>query len=105
MILDELYRNYNQQLSCNNFKEAERCIEQILQVSGQPWQQYVYMPAVFYESWGDYISASEQEALAYYNKALQYRYEIGTYATGSGEGLEAMYHIKRIQKKIKSLSE
>jgi hypothetical protein len=100
MTLQELYTTFNQLLASNKFEQAESSMQKILDIQGQPWQQYFYMPASFYESWGDYAIANGEEAQPYYQKALQYRQEIGYQATGSGEGMEAMYHIKRIRKKL-----
>jgi hypothetical protein len=100
MILQELYTTFNQLLASKEFQQAESSMLKILEIQGQPWQQYFYMPASFYESWGDYATANGEEAKGYYQKALQYRQEIGYQATGSGEGMEAMYHIKRIKKKL-----
>jgi hypothetical protein len=99
MTLQELYNTFDQLLSSKEFEEAESSMQKILDIQGQPWQQYLYMPAVFYEAWGDYATANGEEAQVYYQKALHYRQEIGYNATGSGEGMEAMYHIKRIKKK------
>jgi tetratricopeptide (TPR) repeat protein len=105
MTLKELHYHYDLLLARNNFREAESHMQEILQVPDQPWQTYLYMPAGFYEAWGDYASADREEATLYYGKALQYRREIGYMATGSGEGMEAMYHIKRIQKKLRELEQ
>jgi len=101
MTLENLYVQYNQALAHKSFTEAESLMQEILQIEGQPWQQYLYLPADFYETWGNYLTPAA-EANFYYQKALEYRYQIGSYATGSGEGMEAMYHIKRIQKKMKT---
>jgi hypothetical protein len=103
MTLDQLRHQYNELVGGSNFQEAESYLHQILQQPGQAWQVYLYLPAHFYEDWGDYAARNGAEAVAVYQKALQYRREIGHQATGSGEGMEAMYHIKRIVKKLKQL--
>jgi hypothetical protein len=103
MNLEEQYTQFNFLLAHSNFREAENTLQEILTVPDQPWQQYLYQPASFYESWGDYENNNAVDAARHYQKALQYRYQIGSYATGSGEGLEAMYHIRRIQKKLKEM--
>jgi hypothetical protein len=104
MTLKELYLQHNKLVASKNFHDADILMQQILQIPDQPWQQYLYMPAEFYEAWGDYSIGESTSAVIYYEKALEYRRQIGYQATGSGEGMEAMYHIKRIQKKLKELT-
>ncbi len=76
----------------------------ILAVPDQPPEQYLYLPAAFYEAWGDAAIRSRDVAIRSYSEALRYRYLIGNMATGSGEGMEAMYHAGRVQRKLERLT-
>jgi hypothetical protein len=99
--LDQLYETLRQRESRGEHALAEPVVLQILETPGQAPQQYVYLPAAFYESWGD---AENGLAAAYcYRQALHYRYQIGAMATGSGEGAEAMLHTNRVRQKLERL--
>ena len=58
--------------------------------------------AGFYENWGDTANAKD-ERKTYYEKALVDYQLFASYATGSGEGLQRMMDVERVQKKIKRL--
>ncbi len=102
MSLDELYSVFRQRVADRKYDLAEVTMRQILDVPGQPPEQYLYLPTGFYEEWGDYETGSSDLAATYYEQALEYRVLIGHQATGSGEGLAAMYHIKRVRKKLEN---
>jgi hypothetical protein len=102
--LDELYELLRQHEARKEYAQADSILHQILAVPGQPPQQYLYLPAAFYEARGDAAIRSREVAIRSYTEALNYRYSIGNMATGSGEGAEAMYHAGRVQRKLERLT-
>ncbi len=102
--LDDLYALLRRHEARKEYALAEPIMHQILEVPGQYPEQYLYLPAAFYEAWGDAEIRSREVAIRCYNEALQYRYRIGNMATGSGEGLEAMHHADRVRKKLERLT-
>ena len=100
--LDALYESLRQHEARKEYALAESVMRQILDVPGQP-PQYLYLPAEFYEAWGDAENRSREVAIRSYTEALNYRCRIGNVATGSGEGAEAMYHAGRIRQKLERL--
>ncbi len=98
--LNDLYAVFRQRVAARQYDLAELTLRQILDVAGQPPQQYLYLSAEFYEDWGNAEKGSPALAAACYQQALDYRIQIGYLATGSGEGLAAMYHVQRIRKKL-----
>lgn len=100
--LDEWYQVLWQQVAARKYDLAELTMRKILDVPGQPPEQYLYLPAEFYEEWGDHETGSPALSAACYEQALEYRLHIGTLSTGSGEGMAAWYHIKRIRKKLEA---
>jgi hypothetical protein len=101
--LDQLYELLRQRESRGEYALAEPIMRQILEVPGQPPQQYLYLPAEFYEAWGDVETGSATAAYCY-REALNCRYRIGSMATGSGEGAEAMLHANRVKRKLDRLT-
>jgi hypothetical protein len=100
--LDQLYEMLRQRESRGEYALAEPIVLQILETPGQPPQQYLYLPAAFYEAWGDAETGPAIAAYCY-REALNYRYRIGAMATGSGEGAEAMLHVSRLNRKLDRL--
>lgn len=102
--LDALYELLRQREAHQEYALAEPVMRQILEVPGQPPPQYLYLPAEFYEAWGDAATRSPEVAIRSYTEALNYRYRIGNVATGSGEGAEAMCHAGRVRQKLERLT-
>ncbi|MBD0258358.1 MAG: hypothetical protein ICV83_21800 [Cytophagales bacterium] len=102
--LDALYEQLRRHESRKEYALAEPILRQILAVPGQYPEQYLYLPAEFYEAWGDAEPWSGEVAIRCYTEALNYRYRIGNMATGSGEGMEAMYHAGRVRQKLERLT-
>ncbi len=100
--LDALYESLRQYEARREYALAEPVMRRILEVPGQPPPQYLY--AEFYEAWGDAETRSPEVAIRGYTEALNYRYRIGSMATGSGEGAEAMYHAGRVRQKLARLT-
>ena len=58
--------------------------------------------AGFYENWGDAADTKDERKI-YSEKALADYQLFASYATGSGEGLQRMMDVERVQKKITRL--
>ncbi|CAA9430607.1 MAG: hypothetical protein AVDCRST_MAG74-3669 [uncultured Pyrinomonadaceae bacterium] len=58
--------------------------------------------AGFYENWGD-AAESKDERKNYYEKARADYYLYASGATGSGEGLQLLMNVERVEKKIARL--
>ncbi len=58
--------------------------------------------AGFYENWGD-ACRDKDEAKKHYEKSLSGYYLFASWATGSGEGLERMMNVERVEKKLAKL--
>jgi hypothetical protein len=102
--LDALYEALRRHEARKEYALAEPILRQILAVPGQYPEQYLYLPAAFYEAWGDAAIRSREVAIRSYTEALDYCYRIGHMATGSGEGLEAMSHADRVRRKLERLT-
>ncbi len=103
-LLRELEDAFRQRVRERKFELAEIVMRQIMAVPGQREEAYLYTPAYFYEEWGDAETDNPSIAAVCYEQAIDHRYRTAALATGSGDGAEIMYHIKRIQKKIKQLT-
>ncbi len=103
-LLRELEDAFRQRVRERKFELAEIVMRQILAVPGQREEAYLYTPAHFYEEWGDAESDTPAIAAVCYEQAIHHHYRTAVLATGSGDGAVIMYHIKRIQKKIKQLT-
>ncbi|MBD0259216.1 MAG: hypothetical protein ICV83_26155 [Cytophagales bacterium] len=102
-MIREWHGLFVQRLTEKKFELAEIAMRQWLAIPGQLEQTYFFTPAEFYEEWGDAETDSPAIAVVCYEQAIHHRYRTGAFATGAGAGAEIMYHIKRIQKKLKQL--
>ena len=106
-LLKELEDAFRQLVADKKFELAEIIMRKQLAVPGQIPQTYLYTPACFYEEWGDAETDTDTPALAAicYEQAIDYRYRTVMFTSGSGDGAEVGYHIKRVQKKLKQLQQ
>ncbi len=100
-LLRELEDAFRQRIAEKKFDLAEVVMRQMLAVPGQREEAYLYTPAHFYEAWGDAETGSPAIAAVCYEQAIHHFYETRQLATGSGDGAVIMYHVKRVQKKLK----
>jgi hypothetical protein len=61
--LDALYELLRRHEARKEYALAEPVMRQILEVPDQPPPQYVYLPAEFYEAWGDAETRSPEVAI------------------------------------------
>jgi hypothetical protein len=99
----ELHSLFNKRVAEKKFELAEIAMRQWLAIPGQLEQAYFYTPAYFYEEWGDAETDSPAIAAICYQQAIHHFYETRMLATGSGDGAVIMYHVKRVQKKLKQV--
>jgi hypothetical protein len=103
-LIHDLEKTFRQRATERKYELAEIAMRKLLDVPGQQDEVYYYTPAEFYEEWGD-AEAAKSPAIAEicYQQAIHHRYRTAIFATGSGDGAVIMYHIKRIQRKLKQL--
>ena len=102
-LIRELHCLFNQRVAARKFERAEIAMRQWLAIPGQLEEAYLYTPAYFYEGWGDAETDSPAIAAICYQQAIHHFYQTRMLATGSGDGAVIMYHVKRVQKKLKQL--
>jgi hypothetical protein len=86
LLLNQLNEIFRQRVDARKYDLAELTLRQILNVPGQPPEQYLYLSAEFYEEWGDSETSFPPPAAACYDQALDYRIQIGSWPPAPAKG-------------------